>query len=109
MTLSKNEIIRGKKAIIKLFKKGIKIKLNDISIIYLRNDYPYSRILLCPKKNRNLKKAVLRNKIKRQAKEIFKSLKGLFIFNYDIAIVFYSAFKYVKLEEILSFAFKKFN
>lgn len=78
----KSERLCSIKDIEELFSKGSSTFLYPFKILYLHcdNKPPYPQVLFSvPKKN--FRKAVDRNRIKRQLKEIYRQNKGLIFFN----------------------------
>ena len=73
--LSKKEIISEKEVINKLFEEKNFIKKYPLLIYYGRNTEPIHRIVVSVPK-RNFKKAVDRNRIKRQLREIWRRYKA---------------------------------
>lgn len=73
-SLSKKEIISEKEAIKKLFHQRKIIKKYPLLIYFGENSEPHHRIVVSVPK-RNFKKAVDRNRIKRQLREIWRRQK----------------------------------
>jgi len=74
--------LKSKKLIDNLFENGKKIFSKDFTFIYLPNEVNINRYVLCVSK-KNFKKAIDRNKIKRQIRNMIKLEKV----GYDIAIM----------------------
>lgn len=70
-SLSKKEIIRKKKDINEVFKKGKTIRTSFLKLIYLPSTLGYDRIIIIPVKHYG--RAVDRNLVRRRAKEIFRN------------------------------------
>ena len=93
-TLSKDEILRSKKIIQELFDSGSSFFLHPFKFVYLKVDHlDYPQILFTVSQ-RNFKKAVDRNKIRRRIIEAYrlnkKSLLTSENFPYCVAIIYIS-------------------
>lgn len=92
----------------KTIQSGRRVKGGAITVNFSENSENHSRIaVVIPSKA--VKSSVIRNRIRRRAKEIFKKASKLFNKNYDIVVFFYSAgnLKYGELEESMSGIFSK--
>ena len=69
-SLTKSEILRKKDDISRVFKKGKSFYSEGMRLIVLYNGLDYDRFLVIPAKH--FGNAVQRNKIRRQAKEVFR-------------------------------------
>ncbi len=79
------ERIKKKKDFLFLYQKGKRIKGKYFNLIYHENNLNYSRLGIVV--NRKIGKAVVRNKIKRWVREIFRRHKNLIPRPMDILVV----------------------
>jgi len=86
--------LKSKKVINNLFENGKKIFTKDFTFIYLPNDVNINRYVLCVSK-KNFKKAVDRNKIKRQIRNMIKFDKV----GFDIALMVKGTYDINKFSE----------
>ncbi|MEK7090319.1 MAG: ribonuclease P protein component [Patescibacteria group bacterium] len=90
----------------KVLKLGRRLKNGPITAVLLGNNLNTSRIAVVIS-SKAIRKSVVRNKIRRRIKEIFKKIKELLDKNYDVVIIIYSdnrsSFK--DLEQLLFGAF----
>ncbi len=70
-SLTKIEILRKKEDINRIFSKGRRYNLDGMRLISLSNNLSYDRFIVIPAKKYG--NSVERNKIRRQAKEIFRN------------------------------------
>ena len=79
-TFKKEERLYRKKIIKKLFEEGKKFHVYPFKIIWLdiESDSKFPAQILISVSKRNFKKAVDRNKIKRQIREVYRINKSLF-------------------------------
>ena len=79
-TLSKDEKLKSKKLIERLFKEGKRIQSFPLQLLYLKVDHvseiPVKVAFSVPKKR--IKLAVNRNRIKRQMREVYRKHKFCF-------------------------------
>jgi ribonuclease P protein component len=77
--LKKQERLCSKKSIDILFAKGLSFYVNPLKIKWINEEFnlnfPTKLMVVVPK--RNFKKAVLRNKIKRQIREAYRKNKNI--------------------------------
>ena len=78
-SLTKSELIRKKDDIDRVFKKGKSFYSQGMRLIVLDNGLDYDRFLVIPAKH--FGNAVQRNKVRRQAKEVFRLYDGRRIMN----------------------------
>jgi ribonuclease P protein component len=99
-TLGKEEKLKSKKLIEKLFAEGKNVKSFPIRLVYLPTNHfgelPIKVGFSVPK--RNVKLAVNRIRIKRLLREVYRKNKELFIENLDQQYIF--MFVYMAKEEI---------
>ena len=69
-SLTKQEIIRKKQDINRIFKEGKSLSGSGMRLIVSSNDFGYDRIIIIPAKHYG--RAVDRNLVRRRAKEIFR-------------------------------------
>jgi ribonuclease P protein component len=86
-SLSKSEIVKRKGDIDRIFSTGRRYAGRNLKLIVCHNDLDVSRIVVIPV--RNYGNAVMRNRIRRQIKEIWRTEKHEMIPGYDIAFVVY--------------------
>ncbi len=99
-TLGKEEKLKGRKLIEKLFAEGKRVKSFPIQLIYFKNleetDATVKVGFSVPK--RNIKLAVNRNRIKRVLREVYRKNKHIFSSQLKESYVF--MFIYMAKEEI---------
>ncbi|MCX7973018.1 MAG: ribonuclease P protein component [Candidatus Aminicenantes bacterium] len=83
--LRAHERIRKKKDFLFLYQKGHRVKGKYFNLIYHENNLGYSRLGVVV--SRKIGKAVLRNKIKRWVRELFRRNKSRIPFPMDILVV----------------------
>jgi ribonuclease P protein component len=84
-SLAPQERIRKKKDFLILYKKGSRYKSKYFNLIYLSNALGYSRVGVVA--SRKIGNAVVRNKVKRWMRELFRRNKTLLEFPVDLLIV----------------------
>ena len=84
-TLGPQERIRKRKDFLFLYKKGKRYRGKYFNLIYLSNDFSFSRMAVVVSKK--VGNAVKRNKIKRQMRTLFRRNKSLFKAPLDIIII----------------------
>jgi len=84
-TLRPHERIRRKKDFLRIYSNGRRYKGRYFVILYLPNNLDYSRMAVVVSKKHG--KAVVRNKIKRWARELFRRNKQLLPENLDIIFI----------------------
>ncbi len=84
-TLGPQERIRKRKDFLSLFKKGKRYRGKYFNLIYLSNDFSFSRMAVIVSKK--VGNAVKRNKIKRQMRTLFRRNKSLLKAPLDIIII----------------------
>jgi ribonuclease P protein component len=84
-SLAPHERIRKKKDFLILYKKGSRYKSKYFSLIYSFNALPYSRVGVVA--SRKVGEAVVRNKVKRRMRELFRRNKDLLGTPVDLLIV----------------------
>ncbi len=89
-SLTKREILRGRSDITRVFRQGERVSCSGSKLVYMRNNLPYSRVLISPV--RNFGRAVDRNRIRRLLKEIFRHSKEHIATGYDLIFVVYPKF-----------------
>lgn len=98
-TFGKIERLHSKKNIEKLFKEGKSVKVYPLRFIYL--PYPeakYTQVLFSVPK-RHFKKAVDRNRIKRQMREAYRLHKSLLTYTPSIEVPFLLGYIYIAREK----------
>lgn len=79
-TFKKEERLYNKKVIELLFREGTKFYINPYKVVWMRYDHNWefpAKILISVSKH-SIKKAVVRNRIKRQIREIYRRNKREF-------------------------------
>ncbi len=84
-TLGPQERIRKRKDFLSLYKKGKRYRGKYFNLIYLSNDFSFSRMAVVVSKK--VGNAVKRNKIKRQMRTLFRRNKSLLKAPLDIIII----------------------
>lgn len=84
-TFRPRERIRRKKDFLLLYREGKRYRGKYFNLIYFPNNLRFSRMAVIASKKTG--KAVIRNKIKRLVRELFRRNKGLMKENIDILIV----------------------
>jgi len=84
-TLGPQERIRKRKDFLSLYKKGKRYRGKYFNLIYLSNDFSFSRMAVIVSKK--VGNAVKRNKIKRQMRTLFRRNKSLLKAPLDIIII----------------------
>jgi len=84
-TLAPRERIRTKKEFLFLYKKGNRYRGRYFTLIYLTNDLSYSRMAVVASKK--VGRAVVRNKIKRRLRALYRKNKHLLQKNLDLLII----------------------
>jgi len=84
-TLGPQERIRKRKDFLSLYKKGKRYRGKYFNLIYLSNDFSFSRMAVIVSKK--VGNAVKRNKIKRQMRTLFRRNKSLLKAPFDIIII----------------------
>ncbi len=79
LTFGRAEKLKSKKLIDLLFEKGKSVSASPIRMIYYKNesDAPMPQVLFSVSK-RNFKRAVDRNRIKRQMREVYRLSKAIY-------------------------------
>lgn len=93
--MNKKYIIQKNKEILEVIKKGKKNFFKYFIIYRKKNDLANSRF--CISVSKKLGNAVVRNKLKRQVKDII--MKNLLTINEDYVIILSSSFKELSFEE----------
>lgn len=86
--LSKCERISARSEIRAVFKQGNSFKCKGATLFVLPNCLPYNRFVCTFRKN--FGSAVLRNRIRRVSKEVFRHTKAQLPQGYDLVLVVYS-------------------
>lgn len=94
---SKNERIKDNNIFAKILNQGNKYTSQKTIVFFLKNNLPYSRLGVSV--SRQLKKAVVRNKLKRIAREVFRTNKDKLKDNFDIVILLRNYIKYQELKD----------
>ncbi len=100
-TLPKNERLSRKKLIKVLFEKGLSQKLYPIRLIYLphpENSGTHQALFSVSKKN--YKRAVDRNRLKRQMREAYRLNKHIITCNQELKVPFLLAYIYIGKEKL---------
>jgi len=84
-TLVPQERIRKKKEFLFLYKKGNRYRGRYFTLIYLTNDLSYSRMAVVASKK--VGRAVVRNKVKRRLRALYRRNKHLLQKNLDLVII----------------------
>lgn len=120
-TLGKQERLKSKTLIGKLYKEGKSVKCFPLRLVYIQEDhtsvFPAQVGVSVPK--RNFKKAVHRNRLKRLLRETYRKQKDIVYNNIDkpyiymISYIGKEEYAYVELEkkmkELLELFIKKIN
>ncbi len=83
--LKPRERIKKKKDFLFLYRKGTRIKVKHFNVIYHENSVGFSRLGVVVSKK--IGKAVVRNKIKRWVRELFRRNKKLIPFPVDMLVI----------------------
>lgn len=83
--LKPRERIKKKKDFLFLYRKGTRVRAKFFNIIYHENGCGFSRLAVVV--SRKIGKAVVRNKIKRWVRELFRRNKELIPFPLDMLVV----------------------
>lgn len=94
---SKKERVKKNSDFTKILGKGEKHKTKEVIIVALRNDLSHSRLGVSVDKQ--FKGTVMRNKLKRLAREVFRKNKNKLKGNYDIVVLFRNKIEYKELED----------
>lgn len=115
--LTKQEILRSKQDINRIFKEGRKFSTMGMRLIVVKNDLNFDRFIVIPAKHYG--RAVDRNKIRRQVKEVWRnypnrlrqSMQSESTEGRDIAIIVYpgKVFDYSLLESTIYSLLDKIN
>ncbi|MFC2164437.1 ribonuclease P protein component [Acidobacteriota bacterium] len=84
-TLAPQERIRKKKEFLFLYKQGNRYRGRYFTLIYLINDLSYSRMAVVASKK--VGRAVVRNKVKRRLRTLYRRNKHLLQKNLDFVII----------------------
>jgi len=84
-SLSKRERLTGGENFIRVYRKGKRIKLPGLTIIFARNSLPYCRIGIGVGKR--IGGATKRNRAKRLIRELFRTNKRVFPPGHDLVFV----------------------
>ena len=84
-TLAPQERIRKKKEFLFLYKKGNRYRGRYFTLIYLANDLSYSRMAVVASKK--VGRAVVRNKVKRRLRTLYRRNKHMLQKNLDFVII----------------------
>jgi ribonuclease P protein component len=84
-SLAPRERIRKKKDFLVIYKKGKRYRNRYFNLIYLANTLAFSRVGVVA--SRKVGNAVIRSKVKRWMRELFRRNKNLFEFSVDLLIV----------------------
>lgn len=84
-TFKKTERLRLRKEFQLIHEYGKKLISNNFIIIYRKNDFDYSRIGISVKKK--FGKAYIRNRLRRQIKEIYRKNKSIIPNGYDFLFI----------------------
>ncbi len=105
--LTKRERLNRRADIDKIFREGRAVTVSGARLRYIPNGLSYNRIVLIPA--RKYGSAVERNRVKRQAREIYRQEKSNCITGFDIAVLFYPgrAYDYWERKEQLLLLFAK--
>lgn len=98
-TFPKRERLHSKKLIEKLFKEGKSVKLYPLRFIYLPLPEAEHTQVVFSVPRRNFKKAVDRNRIKRQMREAYRIHKSTITYNPLIDISFLLGYVYIAKEK----------
>ena len=116
-SLKKHEILRSKKDIKELFENGSSFFLYPFKVHYLPNPSGQNNQVLFTVSNRNFKKAVDRNLLRRRLREAYRLNKNILTtdqkeqFSLSIALIYISRFKlpYKEIEDKLKQVFIRLN
>ena len=84
-TLRPHERIRKKKEFLLLYKKGKRYREKYFTLIYLSNDLKFSRMAVVVSKK--VGNAVIRNKVKRWIRALFRTNKDLLKNSFDLIFI----------------------
>ncbi len=93
--MNKKYIIRKNEDILEIIKKGVRINFKNLYIYRKKNVLDYNRY--CISVSKKLGNAVIRNKLRRQVKDII--MKNNFKNSYDYVIILSSSFKELDFEK----------
>jgi ribonuclease P protein component len=79
------ERIRRKKDFFELYKRGVCARGKYFNLIYLPNGLGYSRMAAVA--SRKIGSAVVRNKVRRRARELFRRNKAVLTSSWDILLI----------------------
>jgi ribonuclease P protein component, eubacterial len=115
--LTKQEILRSKQDINRIFKEGKKFSTLGMRLIVVGNELSFDRFIVIPAKHYG--RAVDRNRIRRQVKEIWRNYSGRLLYSMhdpslkgrDIALIVYpgKVFDFSLLESALTKLLDKIN
>lgn len=100
-SLTKQEIVKKRKEIDRIFKTGRSASSPGLKLIAAPNQIGMSRVIVIPV--RHYGNSVQRNRIRRQIKEIWRCEKERLVSGYDYAFVVYpgKAFDYEILKRLM--------
>ncbi len=90
--LTKNQIIRRKSDISRIFKEGKVVSVRGYKLVYSPNGLYFPRIIIIPAKK--FGNAVQRNTVRRRCKEIFRMEYSFLEHGYDVAFIIYPGNEY---------------
>ncbi len=91
-SLTKNQIIRKKSDISRIFKEGKVVSARGFKLVFRKSQLPYPRVIIIPA--RNFGNAVQRNTVRRRCKEIFRLDCAPRMQGFDIAFIIYPGNEY---------------
>ena len=106
-SFSKKERLTDAENFIRVYRKGKRIKLPGLTVIFARNCLPYCRIGISA--GRKIGGATKRNRAKRLIRELFRTNKWLFPSGHDLVFVPYRKFFHLDWNEVKSNLVKAFD
>ncbi|UCF35951.1 MAG: ribonuclease P protein component [Acidobacteriota bacterium] len=83
-TFGKESRLRKRRQFLEVYERGDKVPAKFFFLYFLRNDLPFDRLGVTA--SRRIGKPVVRNRIKRRLREIFRQHRGLAVAPCDIVV-----------------------
>lgn len=106
--LQNNNLIK-KNEINFIFKKGKSFNIKELGFKFIYNDLNINRYCIIIN-SKTVKKAVRRNKLKRQIKNILKTINFVFLKGIDVVIITrpeISEKKFLEIKRLIEYSFKR--